>query len=194
MSLFSLFLGPLASSLVSSYSSYDPLSLSVGCLSANLITKAVDIGISRQLMEDSDAYYSETLSDNQKKYEMKKLKNELDNEFDKLTKLNIDYYELSRIETAVNEYRSNNEYFNALKYINDIKLQYVQKSNESEVKNEIEILYERINKVREKSSKRIYLFNRIKSIFNKIAISYPKTVFVKTCSVLKIKSSLSKQT
>jgi len=126
-------------------------SLTVGGLTAGILASATTIGISQKLIENSETYYSTNLTENQKKHEMKQLENQLSQEISKLNELNIEVSELKIIKTKINEHKTNHEYFNALKYINDIKLQYAGKTNKSEMKNEIEKLYQRINSVREET-------------------------------------------
>jgi len=127
-------------------------SISIGTLIAGAAGAALAIGIAKAVSEESDTYYNQNISESQKEKEKRELNEKLNREISSLKNLGASSDEIEAVLKEVEKFKASNEYFKAVKVIQDYKIVYAQRHSNDEMAKEIEKTLMELNKVRKRSN------------------------------------------
>jgi len=128
--------------------------LTVGKLALGAAVAAATLGIAKSILDDSNEYFDENISEKQKNYEKKQLNEKLEAEKRILHSLkNVDEEELNSLLERVQGFQDKNEYFRATKIICDFKIIHAEKIKNIKLAKEIEKSLKELNEIRIRSSR-----------------------------------------
>ncbi len=128
--------------------------LTVGKLALGAVAAATVLGVAKSIIDNSNEYFDEDITEKQKNYERKQLDKKIEEEKKLLYLLeNADKEELSALIKKVEDYQNKNEYFRANKIICDFKIIHAQKINDTIMAEKIEKTLKYLNETRERSRK-----------------------------------------